>query len=67
MYTIFVHVCTLYLTYELNVFFEKSSIFFILYLQLLIECLYNETLSKYLPIVVEKKKLIYFQVFKFFG
>ena len=48
-------VCTLYLTYELNVFFEKSSIFFILYLQLLIECLYNETLSKYLPIVVEKK------------
>lgn len=56
-----------YLTYGLNVCFEKSSIFFILHLQLLRECLYNEILSKYLPIVAEKQKLIYFQIFKFFG
>lgn len=58
-----------YLTYELNVCFEKSFIFFIRISSSrhYTECLYNETLSKYLPIVAEKQKLIYLQIFKFFG
>lgn len=51
-----------YLTYELNTFFKKGYMLFILYLQHLVECLYNEALSKYLLIVTEKK-LIYFQTY----
>lgn len=43
-----------YLTYELNTFLKKGYILFILYLQHLVECLYNEALSKYLLIVIEK-------------
>lgn len=51
-----------YLTYELNTFLKKGYILFILYLQHLVECLYNEALSKYLLIVTEIK-LIYFQTY----